>query len=115
MREVLRAVVTGAVTRATRDAELNGLRIKTGQYLGLLEDEAVAAADDFDTVADAVVERLLAEPRDVLTLLAGEDEPQLDRLVAEGPERHPEGELQGHSRDEPLEEIVAAIRQAARR
>src|SRR2546423_9401604 len=87
MREVLRAVVTGAVTRATRDAELNGLRIKTGQYLGLLEDEAVAAADDFDTVADAVVERLLAEPRDVLTLLAGEDEPQLDRLVQERRER----------------------------
>src|SRR5581483_2638217 len=39
MREVLRDVATGAVTRATRDAKANGLAITAGQYLGLLDDE----------------------------------------------------------------------------
>jgi DAK2 domain fusion protein YloV len=101
MREALRDVVTGAVTRATRDAEVNGLRIAAGQYLGLLDEEPIAATEDLESAATAVVERLLAEPRDVLTLLTGEDEPPLDELVAELERRHPGVELEVHSGGQP--------------
>ena len=93
MREVLATVATGEVTVASRDVELNGLAIREGAYLGLADGEAVAGGADFDEVAGAVVERLLAEPRGVLTLLTGEEEPDLapllDRLGAE----HPDVEL----------------------
>ena len=93
MREVAEAVASGEVTTASRDAQLNGLSIRRGEYLGLAGGSAVATGPDFEAVATAVAERLLAEPRGVLTLLTGEDEPELEPLLAGLHERHPDLEV----------------------
>jgi dihydroxyacetone kinase-like predicted kinase len=93
MRAVLAAVATGEVTVASRDVETNGLAIRKGAYLGLAGGEPVAGGADFAEVADAVVERLLAEPRDVLTLLTGADDPDVEPLLERVRERHPELEV----------------------
>jgi uncharacterized protein len=90
MREAIGAVATGEVTVASRDAELNGLAVRKGDYFGLARGDAVAAAGSFEEVASAVIERLLAEPHEVLTLLRGADAPSLDGLVAAVSERHPD-------------------------
>jgi fatty acid kinase len=101
MQEALHAVATGAVTVASRDVELNGLAVRRGAFLGLADGEAVAGGDSFDEVAAAVVERLLAEPRDVLTLLTGEEQPQLDGLLARIGDAHPQVELEVHEGGQP--------------
>jgi DAK2 domain fusion protein YloV len=81
MREALAAVATGEVTIASRDVDLDGLAIRKGEWLGLADGEPVAGGSSFEEVAGAVVERLLAQPRDLLTLLAGEDAPPLDAFA----------------------------------
>ena len=93
MREILESLATGEVTIASRDAQLNGIAVHEGEFLGLVGDQAVAGGADFDDVATVVAERLLAEPRGVMTLLTGEDEPDLDALLARLQERHPELEV----------------------
>jgi dihydroxyacetone kinase-like predicted kinase len=93
--------VTGEVTVASRNAELDGVAIKEGQYLGLADGEPVLAAESFDDVARAVLERLLDEPRGVVTLLTGADEPRLDNLLTWLGEHHPELELDVHSGGQP--------------
>jgi hypothetical protein len=95
-------VTTGEVTIASRNAELDGLAIRQGQYLGLANGEPVVAGESFDEVTRAVLERLLAEPRGVLTLLTGADEPKLDNVLAWLQEHHPELELDVHSGGQPL-------------
>ena len=101
MREALEGVATGAVTVASRDTELNGIEVRCGAYLGLADGAAVAGGDEFDDVAAAVIDRLLSEPRDVLTLLTGEDEPQLDSLVERIESAYPELELEVHAGGQP--------------
>ena len=93
MREVLAAIATGEVTVASRDAQLNGLAVPKGSFLGLADGEAIAVGESFDEVARQVVERLLAEPRGMLTLLRGEEAPDLDALVASLAEQHPDVEV----------------------
>ena len=93
MRETLDAVATGEVTIASRDAQLNGLAVPKGNYLGLADGEAVSVGEDFERVVNDVVERLLAEPRAVLMLLRGEGAPDVDDLVAAISERHPDVEV----------------------
>jgi dihydroxyacetone kinase-like predicted kinase len=90
MRETLGALATGEVTIASRDVELNGLAIRKGNYFGLADGDPVAQGEDFEEVARAVIERLLTEPREVLTVLEGEDAPELEALLAELRERYPE-------------------------
>jgi DAK2 domain fusion protein YloV len=101
MEQVLSATATGAVTIASRDVQLDGLAVKAGAYLGLLEGEPVAGGERFVEVARAVVERLLAEPRDVLTLLTGEDAPPLTALLRAVEQGHPEIELDIHEGGQP--------------
>ena len=93
MAEVLSTVATGEVTVASRDVELNGISIREGAWVGLANGEPIAGGADFDEVATLVVERLLAEPRGVLTLLTGEDEPDLDALLRRLEEAHPDVEV----------------------
>jgi uncharacterized protein len=101
MAQVLDGVVTGEVTLASRDAELNGVSVTKGRWLGLAGGEAVAVGDEFDEVAERVTESLLAEPRMLLTLLTGAGAPDLDALLERIRERHPELELDVQAGGQP--------------
>ena len=101
MREALDGLVTGELALASRDASIDGVRVHDGEFLALLEGDAVAAGAGFDEVARALIERLLAEPRDVLTLLRGEGAPSLNGLLEELAKQYPELELDVHEGGQP--------------
>jgi DAK2 domain fusion protein YloV len=94
-------VATGAVTVASRDVQTNGLAVSKGAWLGLADGVPVAGGASFEEVTRAVLERLLAEPRSVLTLLTGEEPPVLDVLLEELERVHPELELEVHQGGQP--------------
>jgi uncharacterized protein len=93
MLEALDQVATGEVTVASRDVQLDGVDVRKGAWLGLANGSAVASSSDFDDVACAVAEKLLDDGREVLTLLTGEDEPDLAGFLRRLQERHPAVEL----------------------
>ena len=101
MLDALAHVSTGEVTVASRDVELHGVAVRQGAYLGLANGTAVASSPDFDEVAGAVAERLLADGREVLTLLTGADEPELERLLERIRERHPDLDVEIHPGGQP--------------
>ncbi len=93
MREAVAAVATGEVTIASRDVQMNGIAITKGDWLGLTGGEPVAGGSDFDNVTYAVVEQLLSEPRELLTLLVGQDGADLEGLLDRIAEAHPAVEV----------------------
>jgi dihydroxyacetone kinase-like predicted kinase len=101
MRETLTGLATGEIAVATRDASTNGVPVREGEYLALLDGDAVVSGAAFDDVAQALVERLLSEPRDVLTLLTGAGAPSLDVLLERLAAEHPEVELDVHEGGQP--------------
>jgi DAK2 domain fusion protein YloV len=94
-------VATGAVTHAARNLRLDGIGIATGEYLGLLEGEPVTGGSDFGEVARAVVDEMLAQPREVLTLLTGEERHELTELVDRLAAVNPELEVEVHEGGQP--------------
>jgi fatty acid kinase len=101
MREALAGLATGEIALASRDASTNGVAVREGEFLALLDGDAIVSGAEFDEVARALVERLLAEPRDVLTLLTGEGAPPLNGLLDELAAGHPELELDVHEGGQP--------------
>ena len=101
MLRALEGVATGEVTIASRDVTLDGIEVRKGAWLGLADGAAVASGQSFDTVAGAVAERLLDGGREILTLLTGAEEPQLETLVNEIGARHPEIEIEIHAGGQP--------------
>ena len=84
MQAAAGAVVAGAV------------HVREGRWTGVVEGERVAEGSSFEEVARPVLERLLAEPRELLTLLTGAEPPPLDGLVAELASSHPALEVEVH-------------------
>jgi DAK2 domain fusion protein YloV len=101
MLEELEAASTGEITVASRDATLDGVEIREGAYLGLVDDVAVASGPDLDTVVHDVVDRVLAGGQGFLTILTGEDAPPLDGLVSALEARHPDLEVEIHEGGQP--------------
>ena len=101
MREAVAGVVTGEIAVASREAAADGVSVREGEFLALLDGRAVAAGAGFDDVAHQLLEQLLAQPRDVLTLLRGEGAPPLNGLLGELAEKHPELELDVHEGGQP--------------
>jgi dihydroxyacetone kinase-like predicted kinase len=106
MREAVAAVKTGEVTVASRDVQMNGLSIHKGDWLGLLDGKPVAGGDSFDEVAGAVVDGLLAEPRDLLTLLVGEEQPPLDGLLERVSAAHPDVDVDVQQGGQPHYQLL---------
>src|SRR5260370_29932660 len=86
-------VVTCEVAIASRDVQMNGIPITKGDWLGLSDGEQVSGGSSFDDVTYAVVERLLSEPRELLTLLVGRDGAKLQGVLDRIAAAHPEVEV----------------------
>ena len=101
MEEAAAGVRAGAVTKASRDAVVGDLAVEEGQYLGLLDGDPVTTGPVLQPVAREVVERLLEEGADVLTILSGEDAEGVDDLLAYVREAHPDLEVEVHEGGQP--------------
>jgi DAK2 domain fusion protein YloV len=101
MGEAAGGVRAGAVTRASRDATLDSLAVSEGEFLGLVEGEPVSSGPVLHPVARDVLERLLDDGADVLTVLVGDGAEGVDDLVAFLREAHPDLELEVHDGGQP--------------
>ncbi len=101
MNAALASAATGEVTVASRDATLDGVSIREGAYLGLVDGAAVVSADDLESVALDVVGRLLDGGREWLGVLVGEDAPPVDGLLDAVQSAHPDVEIERHEGGQP--------------
>jgi uncharacterized protein len=101
MVDALARATTGEVTRAARAAEIDGLAVREGEWLGLVDDRAVVTGDHFQTVAEDVVERALAGGKGLLTLVTGDEDLDVASLAARVRGRHPDVEVDEHHGGQP--------------
>jgi DAK2 domain fusion protein YloV len=88
MREITAGLRCAEVTRAVREARIDGREVPEGAYIGLLDGALVAVEDAVEDAAIRLVEKMLEGGVDIVTLLRGHgmDERSAER-VAEGIER----------------------------
>lgn len=83
MSGVLGDVITCEITNATRDAEFDGVQVRAGQYIGLINDRLTIAGDDISQVARDLLQTAGARRSERITLYYGSDttEAQAIRLA----------------------------------
>jgi DAK2 domain fusion protein YloV len=99
------AVVTGEVTRAVRDSTSAAGPISAGDWLGLVRaDGIVATGSEQLDVAKRVVDHVLGDDRELLTVLVGEDADQsaLHELLEWLERSHPGVGSEVHHGGQPL-------------
>jgi len=90
MTAAMATVRTGEVTVAVRDAQLDGLSVRSGHALGLLDDEAVVVEAERDAVALDLMDKMSAADGEILTIYYGVDvtEQGAEALAATARERY---------------------------
>jgi uncharacterized protein len=71
MREITAVLRCAEVTRAVREARIDGREVPEGAYIGLLDGELVAVEDGVEDAAIKLVEKMLEGGVDIVTLLRG--------------------------------------------
>ena len=73
MRDIVQELRCAEVTRAVRDARIDGRAVREGAYVGLLDGELLVAEDGVEAAALKLIGRMLEEGTDIVTLLRGEE------------------------------------------
>ena len=96
MLRAAKEVITGEVTWATRDVELNGIGVREGDAIGLLDGDLVVDAESFDEAVYWLLAEVELEDCELVTLYYGEsvDASQAENLAERLVETYPELEFE---------------------
>ncbi len=78
MNEAMPGVISCEVTTATRAASLNGVTVRAGQLIGLINDVLAVAGDEMAAVVRELLRKAGADKRELITLYYGRDVTQAD-------------------------------------
>jgi dihydroxyacetone kinase-like predicted kinase len=104
MREIASSVRCAEVTRAVRDARIDGRKVSEGSYIGLLDGDLVAAGESVEDAALELAGAMIEGGAEMVTLLRGENlDKEAAERVAEGIRRlDPEVEVEVHYGGQPM-------------
>lgn len=104
MQEAITYIKSGEVTYAVRDAKQGERDIKSGQILGIEEGKITELGEDVNKVVIKLVDRLIEEEEELVTLYYGEDitENQAEELIDILSSNHPDVDFELHYGGQPL-------------
>lgn len=111
LMEALELVKTGSVTYAVRDTEMDGIEIKEGNMLGLVEGKINKVGDDYFKVAEEVLESMIDEDSELITIFYGKDVDQskIEEFTEKLEEKYEDCDVQFYKGDQPLYYFIMAV------
>ncbi|MGE7767673.1 DAK2 domain-containing protein [Peribacillus sp. NPDC096540] len=111
MIEALSHVKTGQITYAVRDTNIDGLTIKTGDFMGIDEGTIKVKDKDKSQAAKDLLSEMINEDSEILTILYGEDatKEEVEDLVAFCNENFEDVEVEVHNGKQPLYSFIFSI------
>jgi hypothetical protein len=110
MNDSLQRMVSGEITKAVRDAQVDGVQVKADDFIGLVDERVVVASASMSEAVEAVVAQLLEGDREVLTALLGEGElgQTAGEAVRAAAKAYPRVEVEIHQGDQPYYPVLLA-------
>lgn len=104
MTEMLSSVVSGQVTHAIRDTSIDGVEIKEGDFLGMIDGKIMISNPDITATALSTLEQMINEDTEIVTILAGDEGTveQANEFAEKLTEKHPDLEIEIHQGDQPV-------------
>ena len=111
LKEALEMVKTGSVTYAVRDTEMDGIEIKEGNMLGLVESKIKTVGEDYFEVAKEVLESMIDEDSELITIFYGKDvdENKMEEFIDELEEKYDDFDVQCYKGDQPLYYFIMSV------
>nr|WP_279599947.1 DAK2 domain-containing protein [Bacillus sp. B19-2] len=104
-------VKSGQITYAVRDTNIDGIDIKKGDFMGILNGKIVETASDQLTAAKKLLAGMIDEDSEIVTVIKGEDAPEeeAEELAAFISETYEDVEVEVHDGKQPLYSYILAV------
>ncbi|HGZ9850065.1 TPA: fatty acid kinase catalytic subunit FakA, partial [Staphylococcus aureus] len=104
MADSVNNVKSGSLTYAVRDTKIDGVEIKKDAFMGLIEDKIVSSQSDQLTTVTELLNEMLAEDSEILTVIIGQDAEQAvtDNMINWIEEQYPDVEVEVHEGGQPI-------------
>jgi DAK2 domain fusion protein YloV len=111
MTKALGTVRTGEVTVATRSVEIDGVAVKEGEAISLLDGKLVASAPAVESALLELLDKAHADEHELVTLIYGEDVSQneANRLSDAVRHAHPKLEIELQNGGQPHYQFIVSI------
>lgn len=96
MEEAAKRVKSGQVTFAVRDTSIDGVDIKEGDYIGILDGKIVVSERDAFEACRSLLRAMLENGEEIVTVIAGDtaDEAVTERIRAFVADSYPDAEVE---------------------
>lgn len=104
MTEMLASVVSGSITHAIRDTAIDGIDIKKGDFLGMIDGKIVVSKADSFAVSMETLEKMMNEETEIITIIIGDEGSQEEAEKMEKALLEIDGdlEIEIHTGDQPV-------------
>ena len=111
MTDALDTVVSGEVTKANRDTKINEVEIHQDDYLGIIDGEIKVAKTDIITAASSMIEKMLDEDSEIVTVMFGRDsnKKEAQKLIDAVKEKHDDLEFELHDGGQPVYNFLISV------
>ncbi|HCY8483499.1 TPA: fatty acid kinase catalytic subunit FakA [Staphylococcus aureus] len=111
MADSVNNVKSGSLTYAVRDTKIDGVEIKKDAFMGLIEDKIVSSQSDQLTTVTELLNEMLAEDSEILTVIIGQDVEQAvtDNMINWIEEQYPDVEVEVHEGGQPIYQYFFSV------
>lgn len=111
MADSVNNVKSGSLTYAVRDTKIDGVEIKKDAFMGLIEDKIVSSQSDQLTTVTELLNKMLAEDSEILTVIIGQDAEQAvtDNMINWIEEQYPDVEVEVHEGGQPIYQYFFSV------
>ena len=111
MADSVNNVKSGSLTYAVRDTKIDGVEIKKDAFMGLIEDKIVSSQSDQLTTVTELLNEMLADDSEILTVIIGQDAEQAvtDNMINWIEERYPDVEVEVHEGGQPIYQYFFSV------
>jgi DAK2 domain fusion protein YloV len=111
MRKAAASVKTGEVTIATRSVEIDGVNVKEGQVIGLLDGQLSVSVDNIEEACLGLLEKASAAEYELITLFYGGDlsHAEANRIADQIRNAYPSLEIEIQEGGQPHYQFIMSI------
>lgn len=111
LKETIDMVKTGSVTYAVRDTEMDGIQIKEGNMLGLIEGKIKKVGSSYVDVAEEVLSEMVDDESELITILYGSDvsEEEANEFANKIEEKYEDLDVQCYRGAQPLYYFLMSV------
>ncbi|MBV4420773.1 DAK2 domain-containing protein [Clostridium tyrobutyricum] len=111
MEEAIKGVITGSVTYAVRDTEIDGKIIKEGDILGLVDGNIKQVGDDIFKVCEDILDGIVSEDSDLISIYCGKDcdHNKIEEFTHKVENKYSDMDVQCYNGEQPLYYFIISV------